>query len=136
MTASSTPSASEPLRYLVVGVFCAVLNSIILIGGDALGIHYIVSNIAAFAIVSTLAFILHARRTFAVAMNWSRYGRFMVGLISAFVISTALYALIYDALNVPMVIASPLITGLIMAYNYLAARFAMVGKGPLSRAGR
>ncbi|WP_439569887.1 GtrA family protein [Sphingopyxis sp.] len=136
MTASPAPDATEPFRYLVVGGFCAVLNSVILIGGDALGVHYIASNIAAFAIVSTLAFILHARRTFAVAMNWARYWRFMTGLISAFVISTALYALIYDALNVPMVIASPLITGLIMAYNYLAARFAMVGKGPLSRAGR
>jgi len=34
----------------------------------------------AFAIVSTLAFILHARRTFAVAMNWWRYRRFMDGL--------------------------------------------------------
>jgi putative flippase GtrA len=136
MTAESTRDATEPFRYLMVGGFCAVLNSVILIGGDALGIHYIVSNIAAFAIVSTLAFILHARRTFAVAMNWSRYGRFMAGLTSAFVISTALYALIYDALNVPMMIASPLITGLVMAYNYLAARFAMVGKGPLSRVGR
>jgi len=128
--------ASEPFRYFVVGGICAVLNSVILIGGDALGIHYIVSNTAAFAVVSTLAFVLHARRTFAVAMNWSRYWRFMVGLVSAFVISTALYALIYDALNVPMIIASPLITGIIMAYNYLAARFAMAGKAPLSRAGR
>lgn len=128
--------ASELFRYLVVGGFCAILNSVILIGGDAVGIHYIASNVAAFAIVSTLAFILHARRTFAVAMNWARYWRFMVGLVSAFVISTALYALIYDALNVPMIIASPLITGLIMAYNYLAARFAMVSKMPLSRAER
>lgn len=127
---------SEPLRYFAVGGLCAVLNSVILIGGDALGIHYIASNIVAFAVASTLAFALHARQTFAVAMNWSRYRRFMAGLASAFVVSTALYALIYDALNVSMIIASPLITGLIMGYNYVAARFAMIGKGPFSRAGR
>jgi putative flippase GtrA len=136
MTRNLEPARSEPLRYLAVGGLCAVLNSVILIGGDAFGVHYIVSNIVAFAIVSTLAFILHARRTFAVAMNWSRYRRFMAGLISAFVISTALYALIYDALNIPMIIASPLITGLIMGYNYLAARFAMLGKGPFNRVAR
>jgi len=135
MSEKSTPRTSEPLRYLAVGAFCAVLNSLILIGGDAIGVHYIVSNMAAFILVCTLAFILHARWTFAVLMSWSSYRRFVTGLISALVISTALYALIYDALNVPMIIASPFITGLLMVYNYLAARKAIAGRGPFSRTG-
>lgn len=127
---------SEPIRYLLIGGLCAALNSAILIGGDALGVHYLLSNIVAFAIVSTLAFILHARRTFVVDINRTRYLRFMAGLVSAFIVSTALYALIYDALDVPMIVASPLITGILVAYNYLAARLSLTGDAVLRDGGR
>ena len=136
MTWTSRPDARQSGRYLMAGALCALLNTVILIGGDELGIHYVISNLVAFAIVSTAAFVLHTRSTFGVAPNMRLYIRFIAGLISAFVVSTTLYALIYDAMNVPMVIASPMITAMILAYNFVVARIALTSGETVSQSGK
>lgn len=122
-------------RYLVVGGLCAVLNIAILVSGEWIGVHYLLSNVAAFVITSTIAFVLHTRRTFKVSANLHRYLRFMTGLLSAFVVSTMLYFVIFDAMGVPMPIASPIITTLILCYNFIVARISLEGGDDVSHAG-
>lgn len=116
----------QSLTYLSVGALCALLNNVIMIGGDILGFHYAMLNLLAFFIVNSLGYVLHAHATFAKERCFGGYVRFMLGCANGFLLSMALFFLFCTILQWPMVIASPLVTVLLLVYNILIARWVFI----------
>lgn len=112
-------------RYLVVGALCALLNNIILIGGDAVGLHYAISILLTFVLVLPASYFVHARWTFRVSASWLAFGRFIGGSISGLIVGSFVVWLFRGALNLPMLVAAPLATLAMTVYNYLMAKWTV-----------
>lgn len=112
--------------YLSIGALCALLNNVIMIGGDWLGFHYTMLNLLAFCIVNSLGYILHAHATFATTISMGGYIRFMLGCANGFLLSMALFFLFCTIVQWPMAVASPLVTVLLLVYNVCIARWVFV----------
>jgi putative flippase GtrA len=115
-------------RYAMVGAACAVMNNILLIAGDTLGVHYMVSTVLAFSIVTPSAYLLHAAYTFGEARSWTALWRFSAGLAFGFPIFFLVMALLCSGLRLPMIMAAPLATLILFVWNYVSARWAIVAR--------
>ncbi|MCE7797469.1 GtrA family protein [Sphingobium sufflavum] len=115
----------EPGRYLLVGAACALFNNIILIGGDAAGLHYAVSVLLTFVLMLPLSYLAHASWTFDATVNWPAFGRFLLGSLSSLAMATFAVGLFHDALRLPMVLAAPVATVVMTVYNFLMTRWAV-----------
>jgi putative flippase GtrA len=124
----------ETSRYTIVGATVAVLNNVVLIGGDRLGIAYPVLVAMAWALGGTLAYGLHARWTFRQGLGRSAYARFMAGAAVGVPLAMAAVWLFFQALRWPMAVAAPAATLVMFAYNYLSARLAILWRHFWSRA--
>jgi putative flippase GtrA len=120
------PSAfHEPSRYVVVGGLCAVLNNVILIGGDLAGLHYAVSILLTFVLVLPAAYLAHALWTFRTPASWQAFGRFIGGSVSSLVVASFAVWLFRGVLQLPMFISAPLATVVMTIYNYAMAKWAV-----------
>ena len=115
----------EPTRYVIVGTVCAVLNNVVLIGGDVAGLHYALSILLTFVLVLPASYLIHALWTFRTAMSWHAFRRFIGGSVSSLVVASFALWLFRGALQVPMLAAAPLATVVMSVYNYVMARWAM-----------
>ena len=119
-------SRFETSRYAMVGATVAVLNNVVLIGGDELGIAYPALVAVAWALGGTLAYGLHARWTFRQGLGRAAYARFMAGSALSVPLAMAAVWLFFGALSWPMALAAPAATLAMFAYNYLSARMAIL----------
>lgn len=119
-------AAHEPVRYIAVGGVVAVINNVVLIGGDRLGIAYPALVMLTWVIGGSIAFALHSHVTFRVAPNRVSYVQFMGGVAVGIPLSLALLALCVSWLRLPMWIAAPLATLGMFLFNYLNARTALL----------
>lgn len=115
----------EPSRYLLVGAVCALFNNIILIGGDAAGLHYSLSILLTFALVLPASYFAHAWWTFGAPASWPAFGRFIAGSMSSLLVASFAVWLFRGLFDLPMLIAAPLATVAMTAYNYLVAKWAV-----------
>ncbi len=109
----------------MIGLCCAVLNNVILIGADFAGLHYVSATLLTFATTVPLAYVAHATWSFSTQLSWQSFGRFVVGSISSLFVAAAAIALFRGALNLPMIAAAPLATVAMTVYNFLMARWAV-----------
>jgi len=126
----------EQQRYLIVGAICAVLNNVILIGGDWLGLNYVMLTGLTFVITATPVYWLHCWFTFRHGGNLAGYLIFMSGCAIATPVALLLLAILHSLLGLPMWIAAPVTTVLMIIYNYCNARMAilrrMLGRMPIA----
>lgn len=122
---------ARPLRYLQVGAACAALNNVIMIGADWIGYYYTWSMIAAFFLVTPLGFWLHSRFTFVAALSWRNLGTFALGVAAGFPLSLLVMAVLCSGLHLAVMIAAPITSIVLFAWNYVSARFAITGRSPL-----
>ncbi|MBW8784728.1 MAG: hypothetical protein JF593_08815 [Novosphingobium sp.] len=116
----------EPARYLGVATACAVLNNVLLIAGDRAGLGY-AGLMALLGLVSgTIAYLLHARITFAAPLTRGGYGRFMTGVLLAIPVAFACLAFFKSLLALPMWAAAPAATVAMFVFNYASARVAIL----------
>lgn len=116
----------ESARYLGVGACVAVLNNIVLIGGDRAGLGYGPLMALSWFVGGTTGYLLHARHTFRRAHGWGAYARFMGGVALGVPLSLAMLAGLKSGLGLPMWVAAPANTLGMFAYNYFSARLAIV----------
>jgi putative flippase GtrA len=115
-------------RYLTVGALCALTHNAIMIGGDFAGLHYLVATLISCAVVTPLGYLLHCRFTFRKASSWPGFLRFTAGIAAAFPLSLGLMVLFCSVLDWPVLVAAPLTTVLLIAYNYVSAHWAIVSR--------
>jgi putative flippase GtrA len=117
----------EPIpRYVLVGALCAGLYNVIMIAGDALGVHFVVSTVVAFVLNVLVGYTLHCRFTFSERMTWSGLGRYTAAMLLNLPLSLVGVWLLNGVLRLPMWLASPLVTVLLFAWNYVATHWAVV----------
>lgn len=113
-------------RFVAVGLACAVLHNVIMIAGDFLGLHYVLSSIVSFAVVVSAGYGLHSAWTFPGAERgrtpFARYAISMSANLPLFV--AGMYAFV-DLAGLAVPVAAPLVTVLLMVFNFIATRWAL-----------
>src|SRR3954462_14983275 len=77
---------ARPTLYVQIGLVCAVLNNLIVIGFDRAGYHYALAVCVAFVFVTAIGYLLHAVYTFKVPPSGSALLRFFGANVSSFFI--------------------------------------------------
>ena len=113
------------VRYMAVGGVCALAHNLVMIGGAALGLHYLVSAVFSFALVVLVGYGLHAAVTFGQRFSLSAFGRYALAMAGNYPLTIALLFVFCDLLHAPMAVASPVATVVLMAWNYLTSRWAI-----------
>jgi putative flippase GtrA len=116
----------ERARFLLVGAQCAILHNVIMIGGDWLGFHYVVSTFISFLIVAFVGFMAHAHWTFKTAeTSMHAMFRYYVSAAANVPLSLAVMFVLVDLARLPVPLAAPLTTVTLLAWNYVASRWAL-----------
>ncbi len=121
-------------RFLTVGLACALLHNAIIIGGDRLGLHYAVSSVISFAVVVGFGYFLHSSWSFPDAergrMPFARYA--LIASANLPLSIAGMFAFVdLGGLSVPL--ATPLVTVLLVMFNFLGGRWALKVGRPLWR---
>jgi putative flippase GtrA len=113
-------------RYLTVGALCALIYNLITIGCDFGGVPYLPATLISVAVVAPLGYFLHCRFTFRKAPSLNGFLRFMAGIAIAYPLLLGLMLLFCSGLGLPVLIASPLATAVLVVFNYVSAHWAIV----------
>jgi putative flippase GtrA len=113
-------------RFLGVGLACALLHNVIMIGGDFAGWHYVVSSIVSLAIVTVFGYLLHTRWTFpGAARGGEPFRRYALIVSANYPLSLAGMFVLVDLAGVPVAAAVPAVTVALFLFNYAANRWAL-----------
>ena len=119
-------------RYLTVGVACMLLHIAIMIAGDAVGLHYVVSSVISLVVVTAFGYALHSKWTYPQAERGrASFTRYIVIVGSNFPLSLAGLFVFVDLLGVSVPIAAPVVTVFLVGFNFVASRwvFRAAGRG-------
>lgn len=114
------------LRYAVNGGISALVNNVILIVGDWLGGNHLFLVFLTWLIGGSVGYALHARVSFRAETGWKGYGQFMAGLAFGVPLAYASILFLTAVCHLPMTLAAPITTVVMILYNYLNARLAIV----------
>jgi putative flippase GtrA len=113
-------------RFLTVGLACAALHNAIMIAGAWLGVHYVASSLASFAVVVLFGYWLHTAWTYPGAerghVSLARYTLTMSANLPLFI--AGMFVCV-DLAGIAVPIAAPLVTVLLMAFNFVGGRWAL-----------
>lgn len=112
-------------RYLIIGAGCALLNNLILIGGDALGLHVLICVTLTFVFVLPASYVAHACWTFEQRPSWLTFARFIGGSFSSLLVASVAIWSLHGLLGLPMWITAPTSTVIMVMYNYVLAHWAI-----------
>jgi putative flippase GtrA len=121
------------LRYVMIGAGSALAYNLVLIAVHAAGAHYLLAALTAFVVVVLGAYCAHAAFTFQVACSVPGLLRFAGTQIIGFPVSAALLAGLVDGAGLPVWLATPVVTVVMLVYNFVSARWAMVRGQPRTR---
>lgn len=114
------------LRFYSVGLACALLHNLIIIAGDLLGLHYVTSSLVSFVIVVSIGYALHSAWTFPRAERGrTSFARYAVSMSVNTPLFIAGMFVFVDLAGLPVALASALVTVLLMAFNFIATRWAL-----------
>jgi len=127
MTVVKTRSGIKTsLRYAAVAGGCLLLHNVVLISADAVGLHYVIASVVSFLLVSVTGFLLHAWATFRTEASLAAYGRYAAAMALNLPLSVVLLWLAYQQAGLPMVVAAPSVSLVMMLWNFVATRWALV----------
>jgi putative flippase GtrA len=111
-----------------VGAACAVLHLLVMLGGDLLGLHYVASTLASYALVVVVGYALHVRVTFAQPAAAAAFARYALAMAANYPLSLLLMFALCEGAGAPVPLAAPVATVLLAVWNYGASRWAVVGR--------
>jgi len=117
---------ARPGRYALSGIVCAIGHNLVLITGDAIGLHYLPATIISFCLIGPLGYWLHVRFTFGAKPAFAAFCRFMAGLSLGFPLSLLIMFLLCDIAGLAVLVAAPITTLALFVWNYLLARWAIL----------
>jgi putative flippase GtrA len=121
-------------RFYTVGLTCALLHNGIMIGGAWLGLHYVVSSLVSFALVTSVGYWLHSVWTFPGAERGRMsFARYMLTMSANLPLSIAGMFVLVDLAGLPVILAAPVVTVFLAAFNFLGGRWALGERRAQSR---
>lgn len=124
------------LRYPVVAGVCLLLNNVVLIAADAAGFASVPAVLMSFVIVMFTGYALHSVFTFEEPVSLQRLGRYAFGMAVNIPAAIIVLGLLHDFLALPMIVASPVASVILMIINYALSRWAINGTGILQSLNR
>ena len=115
-----------PARFAVVGLICAAAHNAIVIAAAQWHIHYAISCAVSYVVVVVLGFALHVAFTFQQRPSLTSFWRYAVSMAANYPITLALLFVMCDVAGLPVAIAAPFATVLMIVWNFLASRWAIV----------
>lgn len=112
-------------RYGTVSLVCFIINNLLLIGLDALGLPLWASLAASAAMIIVIGFILQSNFTFAVPLKWSAFGRYSVMMLPNVPVAYALLWLLNQQLAFPMYFSAPITTAILVIWNAAGSHWAL-----------
>jgi putative flippase GtrA len=113
-------------RFFAVGFICALLHNAIVMGGDWLGVHYVLSTLFSFAIVASFGYWLHCTWTFPGSeRNGTTLARYAFSMSGNLPLFLAGMFVAVDVASCPVAIAVPLVTVFLWVFNFAATRWAL-----------
>ena len=104
-----------------------------MIAGDWIGLHYAVSLVFSFLIVVVIGYWLHSGWTFTAAVrSRSSFRRYAVVASANYPVSLAGMFVFVDLVGLSVPVASPIVTVLLFAMNFLGNRWALKAQGERS----
>lgn len=128
--------ARRPLRYLLVGLSCALLNLVIQNGAVLLlGFNYVAANLLSFLILVPLSYALHATITFdqKERQSLASFARYALQCIALLGVNILLMALLVEVLGLNINLAICVATVLLHAFGYLSTRYFVFGRARFGR---
>lgn len=119
------PLSAAP-RYALVGTVFAVLNMLLIIALDQVGIHYSIAILIAAATLIPLSYWPHVSFTYQVSPGLSSFLRYVGAQLMNTPIMLFLMWLATDRLGFSVAIATPSILLLIFSYNLGSSFWAIV----------
>lgn len=123
---SCAPDRAHFARYAGGALLCALVNNLILISTDKGGLPDLVGVMLAWCVGSTIGYMWHHRLTFRMPPSLAGYRNMMVGTLLGLPISYAILIFLHRWLAWPMWLAAPVMTVIMVVYNYLNARLAIL----------
>jgi len=118
--------ASLPVRFAIVGLVCAVTHLAIMLAGERLQFHYALSCAVSYVVVVVLGFALHVRFTFQQQASFAAFWRYAVSMAANYPLTLALLFVMCDIAGWPVAIAAPAATALMIVWNFMASRWAIM----------
>lgn len=118
--------AGRPLRYCTVGVICASVSNGVIVGGDLAGFAYPILVAMALILTTPLGYIMHSQFTYGRALSIGRFARFVAGATGGSLLYVALMAGLCSGLRVPVWLASPTVTVIVLLWNVGTSRWAIL----------
>lgn len=101
-----------------------LLHIAIMIAGDAVGLHYVVSSVVSLVIVTAVGYVLHSSWTYPRAERGApSLTRYLLLVGGNFPLSLAGLFVFVDLLGVSVPIAAPVVTVFLVGFNYVASRW-------------
>ena len=117
----------QTARYTAIGGLCAGLNNLAVIGGSFLHNGYVTTSVAAFLVVTPLAYWLHTRFSFREARSAAGLLKYSAGVATALPMFLLCMFVLSTVLGVPVAVASPVATVLLFLWNYGVAHWSVCG---------
>lgn len=123
------------VKYLAVGATCAVVHNVVVIGCAQARIHYVFATFLSYVMVSLLGYVLHSAITFGEPIRVRGFIRYAAAMAMNYPLSVVLLFLLCDIAGLSIGVATPLSTGMLVVWNYIASRWAIKSRGLLSTLG-
>ena len=113
----------------MVAGFCLALHNAIIIGMDWLGAPLIAGVVLSFVLVTSVGYLLHSRATFRREIGMVAYGRYALAMSANVPLSfVTIWLWRHGAglgAGLPMIYASPLASGCMIAMNFALSHWAI-----------
>lgn len=112
--------SSRFIKFGLVGVLNTIINWILFILLNSMGIYYIISNIIAYSISTLNSYLWNSKWVFKYTgdnVNQTTF-KFIILNIIGLVLNTIILFLLVDIIKLPKIIALIIATGIVMILNY------------------
>ncbi len=114
--------------YGLIAALCALANFVILVAGDRIGLHFVVSISVSFVVCVLIGYLLHSRFTFEARADWAGLARYTGAMSLNYPLSIVAVWFFSELLALPMLIAAPASTLALTLYNFFSSRWAILGR--------
>lgn len=117
-------------KFLAVSAACAILTNALVILGVHWGLGTASASALAFGPVLIIGYALHSLFTFSAHGARLSLVRYTIAVALNFPIWTGGLFVLRDLLRMPIVIAAPVMTGLLFVWNFASANWAVLRRAP------
>ena len=117
-------------RYVAVSLVCVLINNLLLIELDRLGVYYGFNVLISAAVMIPFSFAMQVHITFACEPSWRSFVRYAMILLVNTPAAWLLLALIHDKGGLAMIYAAPIVTMVMFVWNFAGSHWALLIRKP------